>query len=137
MTRTRSNRARILAAVATVLAVLGLAGCASVEVIPAIGNCSPSFVVKSSYGNFSIQQSGYNSPVQWGAYPNKTYSGDYYTAAVYVDGLKVDQKSQSYPPHGSISTQILGHSRDIFAVIGNVYIDGSLVLHYEMRCRLA
>lgn len=78
--------------------MLALGGCATVEVAPPVENCSPSFVAPSKYGRFTIQQSGKNKAIQWGAYPNQSYSGTHYTAVVRADGRKIDSKSQDYAP---------------------------------------
>ena len=49
---------------------------------------SAHYRVNSSYGRFAIQQAGKGQAIQWGAYPNATYSGTYYTAVVRADGTK-------------------------------------------------
>lgn len=119
-------------------AVLTLGGCATVEVAPPVENCSPSFVAPSKYGRFTIQQSGKNKAIQWGAYPNKSYSGTHYTAVVRADGRKIDSKSQNYAPHGSVgANRAKKYSGKILEISGQVTKGKKVALVYSMRCKIA
>jgi len=111
-------------------------GCASVEVSPPISSCH-NYVVNSGYGRFIIQQARKGASISWGAYPNATYSGTYYTASVYANGVKIDGKSQNYAPHASISAaRATKYSGKLLKIAGNVTKGKDLLLHYEMVCRI-
>lgn len=118
--------------------MLGLGGCATVEVSPPIDNCSPSYVAPSKYGRFTIQQSGKNRSIQWGAYPSGSYSGTHYTAVVRANGRKIDSKSQNYAPHGSVSAaRAKKYSGKILEISGEVTKGKKVALVYTMRCKIA
>ena len=46
----------------------------------------------SKFGKLSVQQSPKGKSIQWGAYPNQTYSGAWYAVTVRLDGRKIDAK---------------------------------------------
>ena len=76
-------------------------------------------------------------PIQWGAYPNATYSGTYYTAVVRADGTKIDSTSQNYAPHGSVGAdRAKKYSGKILQISGNVTKGKDTVLVYNMQCRI-
>lgn len=128
---------RLLAA-GPVTLLLGLTGCATVEVSPPIADCSPSYVAPSEYGRFTIQQSGRNAAIQWGAYPNRKIVGTHYTVVVRADGRKIDSKSQNYAPHGSVNAaRARKYSGKILEISGDVRKGNKVALVYSMRCKIA
>lgn len=127
----RTKRLALLAAI-----LLALSGCASVEVSPPIKSCHD-YRVDSSYGRFGIQQAARGRSIAWGAYPNLTYSGTWYSVRVRVDGRQIDSKSQSYAPHGSVSAdRALRYSGKILSISGTVTKGGETVLVFNMQCRI-
>ena len=132
----RGRTAKILTCAVAV--ALTATGCSSVEISPPISSCSPDYRVNSGYGNFSIQQSGKGRAIQWGAYPNATYSGTEYVADVYTGGRRYDHKSQNYAPHGSVDAGTASkYSGKILQISGNVTRKGKTVLVYNMQCTIA
>lgn len=65
-------------------------------------SCVPYYKADSQIGNFTIQQQGPGRSLQWGAYPYREFTGTWYNLSVYANGVKIDSKSQSYAPHGSV-----------------------------------
>ncbi len=131
MTKRTLGRLAVMAVI-----LLGFTGCASIEVSPSIKSCHD-YRVNSGYGRFAIQQSAKGKALQWGAYPNATYSGTWYATNVRVDGRKIDSKSQSYAPHGSVSANTAAkYSGKILSISGNVTKGKSTVLVYNMQCRI-
>lgn len=105
---------------------------------PPRGHCSPKYNAPSKYGRFTVQQSGKNHALQWGIYPAAGYSGTYYHVAVRMDGHKVDEKMQTYPPHGSVNANnARKYSGTVIAVSGNVAKGSKTVLVFTMECRVA
>jgi hypothetical protein len=70
---------------------------------PAIQPCSPAADRKSSHGRISVQQAGPGQTVVWGVYA--TLPAGVYHVTVSVNGVKVDEKTQTYPPHGTIGVK--------------------------------
>ncbi len=122
--------------VGALLATMTLGGCASVEVSPPISSCH-SYKAPSSYGSFTIQQAATGRAIQWGAYPNASYSGTLYVVDVYVNGKRYDAKSQTYAPHGSVSAATAAkNSGKIMNVSGYVTYGKQVVLEFSMQCRI-
>ncbi|CAN7400511.1 hypothetical protein LJR045_002495 [Microbacterium sp. LjRoot45] len=128
---------RVMSAVAGLLITLTLiVGCASAEISPPIESCH-SYSVNSGYGRFSIQQSAKGRSIQWGAYPNATYSGTLYRVGVYANGVKIDSKNQTYAPHGSVSaSRATKYSGKILQISGNVTRGKDVVLVFNMQCKI-
>lgn len=54
-----------------------------------------------------------------------------------ADGAKIDGKSQSYAPHGSVgAARAAKYSGKILSVSGTVTRDKELVLEFNMRCKI-
>jgi hypothetical protein len=87
-------------AVVACLSAAGLTACSVYESAPK-RSCSPSYVAPSKYGNYSAQQAGPGRSIQWGIYPN--FAASHYTVNVFMGSRRVDDKDQSYPPHGSVN----------------------------------
>ena len=94
--------------------------------------------MSSSYGNFPIQQRARSEAIQWGAYPNGTYSGTRYVVDVYTGGRRYDHKDQNYAPHGSVDARTAAkYSGRVMQISGHVTKGIKQVLVFNMQCRIA
>ena len=76
--------------------------------------------------------------IAWGAYPSPAYEGTRYVADTYVGSTRIEHKDQFYAPHGSVpSSKVSGKAGQTFLLRGDVFRVGVLILHYELRCRIA
>lgn len=124
------------ALVGGLVAVAALAGCAAVEISPPISSCAR-YEAPSNFGKFTVQQSAKGKSIQWGAYPNQTYSGTWYEVTVRLDGRKIDSKSHNYAPHGSVGAdRAKKNSGKILQLAGTVTRKDDVVLVFDMRCRV-
>lgn len=71
-------------------------------------------------------------------YPNAGYSGTLYDVDVYTGNRRDDHKSQSYPPHGSVTAAIAAkYSGQILKISGDVFKGTQKVLVYQLECHIA
>ncbi|MFC7620479.1 hypothetical protein [Microlunatus sp. GCM10028923] len=128
----------VLASVLTMVVLL--AGCAGgrgrVEADPVFTTCHD-YRAHTLFGRFTVQQEKKGGRIAWGAYPKEHLTGDLYTVKVILGGRKIGDKSQRYPPHGSIHPdQARKGSGKTLEITGKVTEGGKLVLAYTMRCRV-
>lgn len=108
-----------------------------VEVSPSIKSCHPSYKAATKYDKFGAQQRKPGSSIQYGAYPNISVSGDRYIMTVRAGGKKIDRFNQTYPPHGSVNRSTVSrHRGDVLSAVGDIYRNGKLTLHFELRRRI-
>jgi hypothetical protein len=130
-TTARLRRSLSFAVALFVLAGL-LTSCAK-EVSGPQGSCSPSYTVDSVYGRLTVQQRGPGQSIQWGIQPKVSYNQ--ITVSVFVGSRRVDGKTQTYDPHGSISTRDF-RSGDLVTIEGTAKDDrGTLI--FKGYCKAA
>ena len=132
MTRPVNTR-RAGTSAAVLMAAAALTGCAaSVNAGSPSTSCSPSFNPGNQYGNLSVQQRASGSSLQWGFYPNVAVST--YKVDIYMGSRRVDSKTQSYPPHGSVSSVDV-RAGATFAIRGNATNPKGDILTFGLQCR--
>ena len=99
--------------------------------------CSPSFNPGNQYGKLSVQQRASGSRLQGGVHPNVAVST--YKVDIYMGSRRVDSKTQSYPPHASVSSVDV-RSVDVragatFAIRGNATDPEGDILTFVLQCR--
>lgn len=117
--------------------VMATGGCsAEVEATKEIESCRE-YRAYSKFGRFTVQQAGEGRRIQWGTYPKKKYSGDWYEVQPRIDGHKEPPKQQNYAPHGSVSAdRTRKYSGKLFRINGTVWRNDKLVLEFAMQCRV-
>jgi hypothetical protein len=120
-------------------AALTLTGCAATVATKAIGNCSPSYSVgQSGVGKVSVQQAGRGSAIPWGVYVDAKYKfGTQFVVAVYAGGTKIDNKNQSYEPHGRVNAaRALKYSGKVLEISGTGK-NGGNTIYFDSKCHIA
>lgn len=129
-----ARRARVAVIIFAISA--GLAGCASTVSAPTpYSSCYPgaSYTLASG-GTISAQQAGAGRSIQWGVYPQ--ISGATYHVIVYTGGKKYDEKTQSYPPHGSVDgATATKYAGKLFQISGKA-TKGNDVLTFNFGCNI-
>lgn len=142
--------ARAATVVLFVGAAAGLAGACSADTAGSgegtLHSCSPNYTDENKLGRLSVQQKGPGATIQWGAFPK--LPADRYVVTIYIGRTKVDNKHQSYQPHGSIPPRAWNErkkqvvptyrSGQVFKLTGTSYnAKGDVVQEFYIKCRLA
>ncbi|HEX8497263.1 MAG TPA: hypothetical protein VF661_08725 [Actinomycetales bacterium] len=119
--------------VSVAVAAMALGGCAAqVNTGSPTTSCSPSFEPGNGSGRLSVQQRSPGQSLQWGFYPNVPVSS--FVVDVYMGSRRVDHKSQSYPPHGSVN-KVDVKAGSTFRLTGEATNPKGDVLVFGLQCR--
>jgi hypothetical protein len=104
-----------------------------------IQSCSPGASRSDEYGRIAVQQAGPQRPVAWGVYPSDPVGA--YQVTIDVDGQVYDKKSQTYPPHGSVTYDPNNRrylpSGGVFQITGSLTHPDGTEEGFYFQCTLA